>query len=153
MRHAELRVLPFADGDGVIKAAPETAIALFRLVGLACVVRMDHRQRYDGGMTVGIKERLAVCAVIEEKGLVVAALAEVTAQKRQNAIFRLDLCGEHAANVGKTHKAAILLQLAVQLPHGTQQGMIRFIGKPLQQRLSLAVEPGGKAIDGKLFFR
>lgn len=38
-------------------------------------------------MTVGIKERLAVRAVIEEKGLIVAALAEVTAQKRQNAVF------------------------------------------------------------------
>jgi len=104
-------------------------------------------------MTVGIKERLTVCAVIEEKGLVVAALAEVTAQKRQNAVFWFDLRGEHAADVGKTYKAAILLQLAVQLPHGTQQGMIRFIGKPLQQRLSFTVEPGGKAIDGKLFFR
>ena len=103
-------------------------------------------------MTVGIKERLAVRAVIEEKGLIVAALAEVTAQKRQNAVFRFDLRGEHAADVGKAHEAAVLLQLAVQLPHSAQQGMVRFIGKALQQRLSLAVELGGKAIDGKLFF-
>ena len=103
-------------------------------------------------MTVGIKERLAVRAVIEEKGLIVAALAEVTAQKRQNTVFRLDLRGEHAADVGKAHEAAVLLQLAIQLPHSAQQGMVRFIGKALQQQLSLAVELGGKVVDGKLLF-
>ena len=89
-------------------------------------------------MTVGIKERLAVRAVIEKKGLIVAALAEVTAQKRQNAVFRFDLRGEHAADVGKAHEAAVLLQLAVQLPHSAQQGMVRFIGKALQQHLERA---------------
>jgi len=55
---------PFADGDGVIKAAPEPAIAFFRLVGRS---HDELLQRYDGRMTVGIKERLAVRAVIEEK--------------------------------------------------------------------------------------
>ena len=81
-----------------------------------------------------------------------AALAEVTAQKRQNAVFWFDLRGEHAADVGKAHKAAILLDLTVHLPHGLEQRMIGLVGKPPQQRLALAVELGSKAIDGKLFF-
>ena len=52
VRHAELRIFPFADGDGIVKAAPEPAIALFRLVGRS---HDELLQRYDGRMTVGIK--------------------------------------------------------------------------------------------------
>ena len=96
-------------------------------------------------MTAGIKERLAVRAVIEEKGLIVAALAEVTAQKRQNAVFRFDLPAQDAAQIGKAHKALENMGLALQVAHGPEHRIDSRMGT-VPQKARAFFQQGGHQI-------
>ena len=110
MRHAELRIFALADGNRVVKAAPETAVSQLGLVRRRW---REGGKRENGRLSVGIKKSFLMRTVVDKKGLVMTALAKMHAQQGENTIFGLDLCGQYAAGVGKTHKAPILLQLSV----------------------------------------
>lgn len=97
-------------GDGVVKAAPEPTVCEFRFVR-----RSDGkvRERENGGFSARIKKGFLVCAVVEEKGFVVAPLTKMPAQEGEDAVFGFDFRGQKAADVGETDKAAVLFQFPV----------------------------------------
>ena len=70
------------------------------------------RKRDNAGHAVCIQQRFAVRAVINEKAFVMIPVAEVFAKHGKNAVFRLDLRTQHAAQLRKTDKAAQSLRLA-----------------------------------------
>jgi len=147
MRHAELFVPARVNGDGIVKASPEAAIA--RLI----LVRRRHfkvLERHDARHAATVEQRLAVRVVVKEKHFTVIALAEVAAQHGQHAVFRRDLRAEHAAKVGKAGEAAKLLDLVGKMPHGPEQGIVGLIAETREQRRALAVELDDEAVNGDL---
>ena len=59
----------------------------------------------DSGLAGGVKQRLVVGAVINEKFLVLIAGAEVAPQNGEDPVFRFDLTAEDAAQLGEAEKA------------------------------------------------
>lgn len=131
MRHAQLFVSARFDGNGVVKAAPKTAIT-----GLLFIGRRHFKvlERHDARHAAAVEQRFAVCAVVEKKRFVVVALAEVTAQHGEHTVFRLDLRAEHAVKVGKAGKAAKLLDLAREQAHGLEQRKVAVVAETREQR-------------------
>ena len=147
MRHAKLLISARFDGDGIVKAAPEAAIARLDFVRLR---HFKVIERHDARHAAAIEQRLAVRAVVEEKRLVVIALAEVAAQDREHTVFRFDLRAEYAVKVGKAGEAAELLDLARKLPHGLEQRQIGVVAQAREQRRALAVKFDDEAVNGHL---
>lgn len=121
MRHAQAGIFPLTNGDGIVKAAPETTVIGFSRIGRG---HDEIFQRKNGGCPAAVEERFPMRAVVEKKSLVAAALAKVCAQEGKNPIFRCDLRGQYASDIRKTNEAAILLDLAAELAHGTQEGVV-----------------------------
>ena len=124
MRHAELRVFPFADGDGVIKGPPHFPVGQLLRPGGA-QPEVLHRQ--DGPLPGLVEQGLAVGAVVEDKAFLGVAAAEVGAQQGEHPVFGFNLPGQHPVQLGKADKAGVQVGLAVQMldrfPHLVHSGV------------------------------
>ena len=112
-------VAAILDGYGVKKGFPEPAILRFLFI------RRRKGQGiglHDAGAAAAVKKQLAVGAVIQEKGFVGIAFAEIAAQKGEHPIFRPDLGTQNTAVIRKTNEAAEFFQFSGQMANGLIQG-------------------------------
>lgn len=150
VRHAKLFIFARFDGDGTVKAAPETAVFCFRLV------RRGHFkvfERDDARFAAAVEQGFVVGAVIDEEGFVMRAVAKVVPQQRQHAVFRLDLRAEDAVELGKAEKAAQLFRFSVEVAHSFEQRQVGFIAQTRQKRRSLTVKRRDEAVDRQFLIR
>ena len=82
-------IVPLFNGDGVKESPPQhTEMELF-ITGKS---KLQTIHPHDAGVTFGIDQQFFMSAVVDEEGLAGIACAEVIAQQRKHAIFRLYLC-------------------------------------------------------------
>ena len=93
MRHAELFIFPGFDGDGIVKPAPETAIACFLFVRLR---HFKVLERHDAGNAAAVAQRLLMHSVVNKKRFIVVTLTKMMPQNRQYPVFGFDLRAKHS---------------------------------------------------------
>ena len=102
MGHSQFWIFPLPNSHGIVKPLPKQPVGGLRFI------RRRHlkvRQRANDGLAGGVKQRLVVGAVINEKFLVLIAGTEVAPQNGEDPIFRFDLASQNAAQIGEAEKA------------------------------------------------
>ena len=115
MGPAKPGVIALPDGHGVVELLPEAAVGGLRFVGSR---QGQGVQGPDDGLAVLAQQDFTMGTVVDEKILVLEAGAEVAPQQGEDAVFRLDLRGQHAAVVGEADEAPEKMGLAVQVSDG-----------------------------------
>lgn len=126
LAHAASRVIAFPDGNRVIELLPETAkLGLLRTGRRGLNVLQWPK---DQIFPRGVEDGLLVGAVIEEKGIIYKPGPEVTAQKGENPVFRLDFAAQDAAVIRKTGESFEQMNFAVEVLNGTGHGKQNVVG-------------------------
>ena len=122
MGHSQFRIFPLPNSYGVIKTLPKQPVGGLRLV------RRRHlkvRQRANDGLAGGVKQRLVVGAVINEKFLVLIAGAEVAPQNGEEGLVERIALREAVDQLPEKERMTILLRYFKGL---TQERAARVLG-------------------------
>lgn len=93
VRHAELLVFARFNGYGVIETSPKAAITCLDLIRPR---HFELIERYDPRYAAAVKQRLAVCAVVDEKRFITVSFAEVMPKQRENTVFGFNFRAQYA---------------------------------------------------------
>ena len=105
-------ISPFLDGNGFIELFPKSSVVNLLLARQG---KLQTVHGNDPRVALGVEQQILVAAVIDEKGLIGIAAAEVVAKKRENLVFRFDFRPQNAVVVRKTNKSAQLFHLAIHM--------------------------------------
>ena len=83
------RIVPLFDGNGVKESPPQHAEMELFITGKS---KLQTIHLHNAGVTFGIDQQFFMSAVVDEEGFACIACAEVIAQQRKHAVFRLNLC-------------------------------------------------------------
>ena len=137
-------IMTFFNGNGVKESPPQhTEMELF-ITGKS---KLQTVYLHNAGVTLGIDQQFLMSAVIDEEGFACIACAEMIAQQRKHAVFRLNLCTQNAAIVGKTDEATQFLKFPIHMTQCFGDGVVYLIGGVADEGRPFIVELADKSIE------
>ena len=137
-------IVPLFNGDGVKESPPQHAKMEFLITRKS---KLQTIHLHNAGVTFCIDQQFFMSAVVDEEGLVGITCAEVIAQQRKYTVFRLNLCTQYAAIIGKTDEATQFLKFPIHVPQRLGDGVIHLIGGVADERRPFIVELADKSIE------